>query len=58
MDAVGYRMFLSRLISMLSLILCKFLAGAARFFVGAVHPIAGPWLRKLRSVCGGTREGK
>jgi hypothetical protein len=37
---------------MLSLILCKFLVGATRLVVGAVHPIAGPWLR----TCPGTRD--
>jgi hypothetical protein len=42
--AVGYGTFLSRLISLSSLILCKFLAGANRFVVRAVHKIAGPWL--------------
>jgi len=29
----------------LSLIFCKFVRGAARFLVGALHPLATPWLQ-------------
>ena len=41
MNAVAYRTFLRRLISMLSFILCRFLVAAPNFFVWAMHKIAG-----------------
>lgn len=44
-DVVGCRtFFLAGWSACLSLIFCKFLVRAARFIVGAVHPIAPPWI--------------
>jgi hypothetical protein len=44
-DSVGFRTFLVGWLACSSLIFCKFVVGAFRFVVGALHPLALPCLR-------------